>query len=70
MNRMLVDLQEFVREIARLYGDRKAYQYFVEDSVVSKTYRELEQDVNAVASWLVQRGCQEKIGRASCRERV
>lgn len=60
MNRMLVDLQEFVREIARLYGDRKAYQYFVEDSVVSKTYRELEQDVNAVASWLVQRGCQEK----------
>ena len=57
---MLVDLQEFVREIARLYGDRKAYQYFVEDSVVSKTYRELEQDVNAVASWLVQRGCQEK----------
>lgn len=60
MNKMLVDLQEFVREISKLYGERKAYRYFVEDTVVSKTFRELEHDVNAVASWLVQKKWKRK----------
>ena len=60
MNKMLVDLQEFVKEISKLYGERKAYQYFVEDTVVSKTFQELERDVNAVASWLVNKGWRRK----------
>lgn len=60
MNKMLVDLQEFVREISRLYGERAAYRYFVEDTIVSKSFRELERDVNAVASWMVQKGWRRK----------
>lgn len=60
MKKMLVDLQEFVREIARLYGERKAYRYFVEDTIVSKSFQELERDVNAVASWLLQKGWRRK----------
>lgn len=60
MKKMLVDLQEFVREIARLYGERKAYRYFVEDTIVSKTFVELERDVNAVASWLLRKGWRRK----------
>lgn len=60
MKKMLVDLQEFINEIARLYGERKAYRYFVEDTIVSKTFQELKQDVDAVASWLVQKGWRRK----------
>ncbi len=56
MNKMLVDLQEFVKEIAKVYGDRDAYRYIVEDTVVSKTFKEFEKDINAVASWLVKKG--------------
>ncbi len=56
MNRMLVDLQEFVKEIAKAYGDRDAYRYLVEDTVVNKTFKEFERDVNAVASWFVKKG--------------
>lgn len=60
MNKMLVDLQDFVKEISKLYGDRKAYKYFVEETVVSKSFKELEHDVNAVASWLVNKGWRRK----------
>lgn len=60
MKKMLVDLQDFVREISKLYGDRMAYRYLIEDTVVGKTFRELERDVNAVASYLVQKGYRRK----------
>ena len=60
MNKMLVDLQEYIKEIEKAYGDRDAYRYIVEDSVVSKTFRELKKDVNAVASWFVKKGFQGK----------
>ncbi len=56
MNKMLVNLQEFVKEIAKVYGSRDAYKYIVEDTVVSKTFKELEKDVNAIASWLAGKG--------------
>ncbi len=52
---MLIDLQEFVKEIAKKYKDRDAYRYIVEDTVVSKTFKQFEKDINAVASWLVKR---------------
>lgn len=60
MNKMLADLQEFVNEIEKQYGDRKAYCYLVEDTVVDKTYRELVHDVHAVASWMVEKGWHRK----------
>ncbi len=56
VNKMLVDLQEFVKEIAKAYGDRDAYRYIVDDAVLSKTFKEFERDINAVASWFVQKG--------------
>ena len=57
MNKRIVDLQDFVRMIAREYGSRDAYRYLEEGGVVSKTYKELEKDINAIAAWLVKRGC-------------
>jgi len=51
---MLVDLQEFVKELSKVYGKRDAYRYIVDDVIVSKTFNDLEKDVNAVASWLVK----------------
>lgn len=56
MNKMIVDLQEFVKEIEKAYGDRDAYRYLVEDTVVSKTYKEFKKDIYSVASWLVNKG--------------
>ena len=56
----IIDLQDFVRRIAREYGSRDAYRYLEEGEVVSKTYRELEKDVNAIATWLVKSGCSGK----------
>ncbi len=53
---MLVDLQEFVKEISKTYGERDAYRYIVDDTVVSRTFREFERDINSVASWLVKKG--------------
>ncbi len=71
MNKMLVDLQEFVKEIAKAYGDRDAYRYIVDDTVVSKSFKDFERDINAVASFLVNRGWQGKhiaiIGSSSYR---
>jgi len=55
VNKMLVDLQEFVKEIAKAYGDRYAYRYIVEDTVVSKTFKEFKKDIDAIASWFVQK---------------
>ncbi|MBE5939166.1 MAG: NAD-dependent epimerase/dehydratase family protein [Lachnospiraceae bacterium] len=60
MNKMLKNLQEFVSEIGKVYGERDAYKYIVNDSIVSKTYKELEHDVMAMASWLVDRGFSKK----------
>ena len=56
MNKMLVDLQEFVKEISKVYGDKVAYKYIVDDKVISKTFEEFECDINAVASWFVNKG--------------
>ena len=53
---MLIDLQEYVKEIAKVYGDRDAYRYIVDDTVVNKTFKEFERDINAFASWLVKKG--------------
>lgn len=57
---MIVDLQEFVKEIEKAYGDRDAYKYIVEDTVVSKTFRKFKKDIDAVASWFVKKGWQGK----------
>ncbi len=57
---MLVDLQEFVKEIAKAYGDRDAYRYIVEDTVVRKSFKEFERDINAIASAFVKKGWEGK----------
>ena len=56
MNKRLTDLQEFVTEIAKAYGNRYAYRYIVDDAVVSKTFKEFQRDIYAVASWFVKKG--------------
>ncbi len=56
VNRMLVDLQEFVKEISKTYGERDAYRYIVDDNIVCKTFKELERDTLGIASWFVCRG--------------
>lgn len=60
MSKKLVDLQDFVKEIARLYGERDAYRYLVDDVVMHKTYLELKRDVVAAASWMHKQGWQRK----------
>ena len=71
VNKTLIDLQEFVKEISRAYGERDAYRYIVDDAVVGKTFRDLERHVNSVASWFVQKGYEGKhvaiIGSSSYR---
>lgn len=56
MNRIIVDLQEYVKEIAKAYGNRDAYRYIVEDTVVSKTFKDFKKDIDAIASWFVKKG--------------
>ncbi|MBQ8849169.1 MAG: AMP-binding protein [Clostridia bacterium] len=56
MKKTLVDLQEYVKEIAKAYRDRDAYRYIVDDVVVGKSFTELERDVNSVASYFVKKG--------------
>ena len=56
MNGNFIDLQDFVNQISDAYGSRDAYRYIVGDAVVGKTFNELKQDVNAIASWLVREG--------------
>lgn len=60
MSKRLTDLQDFVKEIARLYGERDAYRYLVEDTIIHKTYLELRQDVTAAAAWMLNQGWQRK----------
>lgn len=60
MSKKLVDLQDFVKEIARLYGERDAYRYLVDDVVMHKTYLELKRDVVAAASWMHKQGWRRK----------
>ena len=52
----LTDLQCFIDNIEKEYGDRDAYRYLEDDRVVSKSFRELAMSVRAVASWLVKNG--------------
>ena len=57
MNHMfenLNDLQIFVNRIEKEYGNKIAYRYLVEDSIIDKTFAELAKDIYAVASWLVK----------------
>ncbi len=56
MNRMLVDLQDFVKEIAKAYGDRDAYRYIVDDNIVGRSFKDFERDINSIASWFVKKG--------------
>ncbi len=51
MSKTLVDLQEFVKDIAEQYKDRAAYRYLVDDIVVSKSYNDLAGDVFSLATW-------------------
>lgn len=56
----LNDLQIFVKRIEKEYGDRIAYRYLAEDSIIDKTFAELAKDIHAVASWLIKNGCSGK----------
>ena len=56
MKKVLVDLQEYVREISKAYGKRDAYRFIVNEAVVGKTFFEFEKDINSIASWLVGKG--------------
>ena len=71
VNKTLIDLQDFVSEVSRIYGERDAYRYIVDDKVVGKTFRDLERHVNSVASWFVKKGYEGKhvaiIGSSSYR---
>ncbi len=60
MKRTLVDLQDFVKQIATRYGDRAVYRYLVDGYVVNKSFKTFEQDINSVASWFVRRGWEGK----------
>ncbi len=60
MNKMIVDLQEYVEEIEKAYRNRDAYRYLVGDTVVSKTFKEFKRDIYAVSSWFVKKGYQGK----------
>ncbi|MGN0347154.1 MAG: AMP-binding protein [Lachnospiraceae bacterium] len=56
MAKELQNLQEFVNEISRLYGERDVYRYFENDLQVNKTYNQFSRDIKAVASWFVKKG--------------
>ena len=60
MKNTIVDLQEYVKEIAQTYGDRDVYRYIVGDKVECKTFRAFERDINCVASWFVNKGWKGK----------
>lgn len=56
MKKILIDLQEYVSEISKAYKDRDAYRYIVDGTIAHKSFKDLERDVNAVASWFVNNG--------------
>ena len=50
----LNNLQIFVNRIEKEYGNKIAYRYLLEDSIIEKTFAELAKNIYAVASWLVK----------------
>lgn len=60
MKKKIGNLQEFVNEIATMYGNKDAYRYIVNDTVVSRTYSDLQKDVDGLASYLVNQGFSRK----------
>lgn len=60
MKKKIGNLQEFVNEIATMYGNKDAYRYIVNDTVVSRTYSDLQKDVHGLASYLVNQGFSRK----------
>ena len=56
MKTNLLDLQEYVHEIAAAYTNRDAYRYIVEEKVQNKTYSEFKNDIFAIASWMTRKG--------------
>ncbi len=60
MKNALLNLQDFVKDIAESYGDRDVYRYIENDEIVSKSFRTFESDINSVASWFVKKGYKEK----------
>ncbi len=53
-------IREFVDEIGEKYGPRVAYRFFREESVDSRTYKNLRDDVYGLASYFVKRGYKER----------
>ena len=53
-------IREFVDEIGEKYGPRVAYRFFREESVDSRTYKNLRDDVYGLASYFVKRGYKDK----------
>ena len=60
MKTAIVDLQDFVKQIAEAYGDRDVYRYIVDDTVVSKSFHTFRRDIDSVASWFVKQGWKGK----------
>ena len=58
--KMVTDLQDFVKSIAKKYGNRDVYRYIVDGDVVCKSFRTFERDINSVASWFVEKGWKGK----------
>ena len=56
MNKMIVDLQEYVNEIEKAYGNRDAYRYITCGGIVSKSFKQFKWDIDAIASWMVNQG--------------
>lgn len=60
MKKTLIDLQEYVNEIASAYTYRDAYRYIVNGKIVRKTYKTFAHDIFSVASWLANQGWEKK----------
>ena len=60
MKTAIVDLQDYVKQIAEAYGDRDVYRYIVDDTVVSKSFHTFRRDIDSVASWFVKQGWKGK----------
>ncbi len=60
MKNTVTNLQQYVKEIARLYQDKDAYKFFENGIVKNKTYYELERDITAIASWFIKKGWNQR----------
>ena len=58
--KQLTNLQEFVSEVSRVYGDRDAYRYIVDERLIKKSFKDLENDTNSIASWFINNGWRGK----------